>query len=139
MIRSARRCLPYVLAALLLLPASAGAETIIGGVSGSGFKPKTVYFGNDGLKNVHWSVWTNTTAVGTGTLEPGGASCSQDCAHPRLTIVYSLPAVAPCGAHGSRVESFTYALLSTGAYYRLGDPGACTWYARGFIKSGVLG
>lgn len=119
---------------------SAAAATTIGGAPGGGIKPKTVYLGNDGLKNIHWLVWTSNTAVGTGTDEPGGASCSQNCTHTVLTVFYSLPAMAACGKHGARVLTFTYAQLSSGVYYRLGQPapGTCTWYVRGENKPGVL-
>ena len=128
------------IALFLTVAASASAGTLIAGVPGTGIKPKIVYLGNDGLKNIHWSVWTSNTAVGTGTDQPGAASCGQHCQHPILTVFYSLPTMAPCGPHGAHVETFTYAQLSTGAYYRLGvtAPGACTWYVRGFIKTGVL-
>ncbi len=58
-------------AVFLTLSSSASAATIIGGLPGSGIRPSAVYFGNDGLTHIHWSIWTERKAVGTGTDEPG--------------------------------------------------------------------
>lgn len=122
----------FTFAVFLTLASSASAGTIIGGLVGSGIKPKSVYFGNDGLTHVHWSIWTNKKAVGTGTYAPGAADCSTypKCAHPRLKITYSYPAVLPCAKHGRQVATFTHARLSDGGKYQLDavNTGVCIWY-----------
>jgi hypothetical protein len=130
-----------VVAAFLALADTSSAEPIISGAQGDVNRPTAIYYANIGLSHLDFSLWSNSRAVATGITEEGAAACSTypKCAHRRVTITFTYPAVLPCGKDGRQVDTFTHAVVAGGLRVQLDAEGSglCIWYlVRRFGASG---